>query len=594
MNLTGIVSITKPNYQEAIVNGKIILGYQNLNHCFHGDIVDTDGVKIIKILETTISNKMIPGILHISSKYKFGFNKKKMPIYRFVPLDWKYPDFMVATSMKGENKFVIINFMNWTQKFPNGRIVKVYNNFDYEMLMYKWNLYQPSIKFDIDSELSPFTLFSNADLINHNDCTNLDVFSIDPKESLDIDDALSIDKIDDGYRVGIHIADVSFYVKQFNLEQLLENRYSSIYLPNKVVNMIPDIFANHLCSLRENKDRLAHTIWIKFNKHFEIEDYWSKKTIICNKKQYNYDEADKIFIDKDIFQISKHLGENMFNMDINNWTTHEMIEVYMLLCNHIVGMMLKDNPETIYRIHTQKNIDNDVVQSDYPELNKMIKILNSESAEYVLSKNTDNYTHYGVNLKYYTHFTSPIRRIVDIYIHQLLNSVTTNLLKIDCETTNQLKIDCETTNQLKIDCETTNQLKIDCETTNLLKIDCEKLNQYNRNVKKLQRDIQKHLFIQSIIEKGSLKYDAYIIKIEETHLTIYISSEKIMYKFRVFDKLLDHLIENTIVDNKIKYLNQHSLREIEIELYEKVNITIHSKYDNRNIIVVIDKLLDFY
>ncbi len=552
MNLTGVVSITKPNYQEAIVDGKIIKGYQNLNHCFHGDTVEVNEDKVIKVVETDIKNAMIPGILHINSKYKFGFNRKKMPIYRFVPLDWKYPEFMVASSMKGENRYVVIKFMNWESKFPNGRIVKFYDNFDYELLLYKWNLYQPNIKFDLDEDFSPLDHFSASDLINYRDYRENEVFSIDPLGSKDIDDAFSIDKTCNRHRLGIHIADVSFYLRQFNLDKLLKNRYSSIYLPNKVINMLPDILANNICSLRENRDRLAFTIWIIFNDQYEIEDYSFSKTIIRNRKQYSYEEADEIFVNQDIGNISKHIGKTMFKMDTDNWDSHKMVEVYMLLCNHLVALMLKDKKSMIYRIHSQAQGDN--VQTVPKELENIVKILHSNSAEYVSNIDGQDFIHHGLNIKYYTHFTSPIRRIVDIYVHQVLNS----------------------------------------EVTNLLDIDCDKINQYNKSIKKLERDINRHKFIQSIIQQGSLNYEAYIIKIEEHHLTIYIPSEKIIYRFRTFNKLLDHMIKIELKDDKVVYLNQESLRDVELNLYEKIDITIHSKYDNRNIGIVVDKLNDLY
>jgi len=554
MNVIDIVSITKPNYQEGGVNNNIIKGYHNLNHCFNGDMVEINDNKVIRVVKSNIPNKMISGVLHINSKYKFGFNRKKMPIYRFTPFDWKYPDFMVATSMKGDDKYVIIQFMNWENKFPSGKIVKVYDKFSYDMLLYKWDLYRSNIKFNlnIDSEnFSPVEYFSTNELLHYQDCRAIDVFSIDPYGSKDLDDALSIENIENRYRIGIHIADVSFYIKKFKLDKLLEDRYTSIYLPDRVINMLPEIFSNNICSLLENKDRLAYTIWIIFNDKYEIIDYSYRKTIICNKKQYNYKEADEIFINKDIYNISKYIGDNMFNINTNRWDTHKMIEVYMLLCNHLVAIILKNKNNAVYRIHTQKEkcIDNNIPD----ELTNIMQILQSNSAEYILLNDTTDFFHNGLNIKYYTHFTSPIRRIVDIYIHQLLNS-----------------------------------------ETDILNIDCNKINNFNKNVKKMERDINKHIFIQSILQKEKLNYEAYIIKIDEKHLTIYIPSVNIIYRFRVFDKLLDNIIESVININKINYINKLTMEEINIKLYQKYNITIHSKYDNRNINIIIDKLNNFY
>ena len=101
--MIGIIHITKPHYAEACVyttNGQeyIINGYQNIGKSFHLDKVEIKEInneyKVSKIIET--KNRLIAGELQIMSKYKFGFNRKKIPIYRFVPLDWKYPDFLVA------------------------------------------------------------------------------------------------------------------------------------------------------------------------------------------------------------------------------------------------------------------------------------------------------------------------------------------------------------------------------------------------------------------------------------------------------------------------------------------------------------------
>jgi exoribonuclease R len=537
--MIGVIHITKPHYAEASVYTTddqefVITGYQNIGKCFHLDKVEVEEIngeyKVSKVIESR--NKQVAGELQIMSKYKFGFNRKKMPIYRFVPLDWKYPDFMVASSMKGENKYILVQLMNWTSKFPNGQIKKVYQEFDYEMLIYKWDL----------SFRKQLPDLPNRDLVikNHMDYRDLEVFSIDPEGSLDVDDALSIQKIDNSWKIGIHIADVSHYFNEFNIKQM-----ASIYLPNRVINMIPDVYANEICSLREGKDSFAFTVWVTVNNKGKIMDYQAEKTLIHNRKQYSYHEADQKFINSDLFKVSQMIGKQRFQINVTD--CHHMVEVYMLLCNHLVALMLKDDEQMIYRTHELNKIEMKNVPN---ELKDVVKILNSKSAVYTLEKGE----HQSLDLDYYTHFTSPIRRYVDIYIHQLLAK------KIYQE-----------------------EIEMD--------IDLDVINDFNQRVKKLERDIHKREFIQMILDKGVLKLKAHVLKIEERHLTLYFDKDKIIYRFRVFDKLLDNMINVNIDDDSVKYINKHNGKEIEIKLYQEMDVSIVSKYDNRNI--KIDIMKDF-
>lgn len=536
--MIGIIHITQPHYAEACVyttDGQeyIINGYQNIGKCFHLDKVEIEEInneyKVSKIIET--KNRLIAGELHIMSKYKFGFNRKKMPIYRFVPLDWKYPDFLVASSMKGKNKYILIQLMNWTSKFPNGQIKKIYEEFDYEMLLHKWDLFPRKQIPDIPNR--------ELHIKNHIDYRDLEIFSIDPEGSLDVDDALSIQKIDENsWKIGIHIADVSHYFNEFKIEQM-----ASIYLPNRVINMIPDVYANEICSLREGKDSFAFTVWVTIDNNGDIIDYRAEKTLIQNRKQYSYQEAHTKFINTDLFRVSQIIGKQRFHMNVID--CHHMVEVYMLLCNHLVALMLKDDEQMVYRTHELNKIEIDTVPN---ELKDIVKIINSNSAVYTHEKGE----HQSLDLDYYTHFTSPIRRYVDLYVHQLLAK---KIYQEEVKAT----------------------------------IDLDKINNFNQRVKKLEREIHKREFIQMILDKGVLELKAHVLRIEERHLTLYFDKNKIIYRFRVFDKLLDHLIDVKINDDYIKYINKHTNQEIDVKMYQEIDVYIVSKYDDRNIKIDIVK-----
>ena len=540
--MIGQLKITKNQYQEAIVetdsNHVIFNNHKDIHGCFHGDTVALNNdLKIDKVISSNINKLLIPGVLQCSSKYKFGFNKKNMPLYRFVPLDWHYPDFIVASSLKDKDKYILIKFMKWEDKFPQGCVFKVYDKFNNELLAYKWGIHTNILKLQqkFNTDFSPLTYFSKENLKNHTDYRTLDVISIDPLGSLDIDDALSIQKIDDKWLLGIHIADVSFYIKHFDLLNHVNNRISSIYLPDKIINMLPDILANNICSLREGCDRLAVTLWI-YIKEGKYEEYRIERTIIRNRKQYEYDDA--TLIDSNLYKLSKEIAKNIFEMSIEGWDTHKMVEIYMILCNHLIALLLKDNDKMVFRTHEKKLYTMDIKPPKV--LENIVKILNANSAIY--QTKTDNYYHYGLDIKYYTHFTSPIRRLADLYVHYLLFE------EIDL-------------------------------------IDCQKINEFNNKIKRMERDITKHKFINYIQQNNGKKIYVYIIGIDRFNLTLYLPKWKMIYQYKFINKLIEYLWKVDEKKNLSIYSHKPSGDIFILELYQKINIKIWSCHNGKDIAI---------
>lgn len=546
--------ITKHHYQEGMlkflspnISPITLHGYHEIGRNFHLDKVFVENRKIIKLDKRNIS--FIPGT--IRTKYKLGFNKRGNPIYQFRPFSWEYPDFMVASSYKGfKDRYAVIKYLRWDKKLPQGEIVKMYDSYDNDLLLYQYNLPLKSPKFipPISPDIfNPVEFFSSNSLRYHNDYRKLDVFSIDPKGSEDIDDAFSIEDNKNGIKMGIHIADVYFFIKEFNLGEIIKERYSSIYLPNKVINMIPEVLSNNMCSLKEGKDRLAFTLWLEIVDD-KIVEYKIEKTIIQNRKQYSYEEADKKLINKEIYKLSKMIGIKYLNYEerqINKWNTHKMVEVYMILANHLICKLLKNEKNMVYRIHDKKenntNIDYDNIHDE--ELEEIIKILKNQSAEYSLN----NGIHYGLNLDYYTHFTSPIRRYIDIYVHQLLlNYITKNNEKN-------------------------------------LEINLDNINDFMRRVKKLGKTINKMRLLDTEFENK--KIGVYVIDYNDRHLTIYFPEMKIIYKYRLFNKLLDNKINVIKNGDEVIYFDIENKKEYKFKLFQKIEIKVHKKYEGREIMI---------
>lgn len=127
------------------------------------------------------------------------------------------------------------------------------------------------------------------------DLRELTIFTIDPEDAKDFDDAVSIQKIKDGFIIGVHIADVSYFVKDgSSIDVEAFKRATSVYFPAKVIPMLPEILSNDLCSLKPNVDRYAFTIFIELGKNHDVKNYRLTKSLIKSKRRFTYEEAQEI------------------------------------------------------------------------------------------------------------------------------------------------------------------------------------------------------------------------------------------------------------------------------------------------------------
>lgn len=132
------------------------------------------------------------------------------------------------------------------------------------------------------------------------DLRNLPTVTIDGERAKDFDDAISIKKIDDGYKLWVHIADVGYYVEWGSLiDKEARKRGTSVYFPDRVIPMLPKELSEDLCSLKPKVDRLAFTVEIDFNKHGERTDVRFYSSIINSNERMTYTSVKKILIDKD-------------------------------------------------------------------------------------------------------------------------------------------------------------------------------------------------------------------------------------------------------------------------------------------------------
>ena len=362
--------------------------------------------EIIKILERK-STEFI-GMVEDSKGFAFFIPKNKKIFVDFFVRKKKNENF-------SKNKKYIAKVINWgnSNKKPEAKIIKCIgesgkNETEINSIIYDFNL---PIKFPNDVIVETEKLdekISEKEINNRKDLRHLDSFTIDPDDAKDFDDALSIEKIDGFYNIGIHIADVShFFNNRTQINNEAEKRATSIYLVDRTIPMLPEKLSNNLCSLKPNIDRLTFSVLIKMDEKFKIISSWVGRTIIHSKKRFTYEDAQEsidntngLFHEKlnMLNKVAKHIRKNRFDSGSFNFRsnevkfkldkekkpigvykkvrkdTHKLVEEYMLLANKIVAEFIinheKKHNKTfpfIYRIHE------DPEQQKISELKNYIK-----------------------------------------------------------------------------------------------------------------------------------------------------------------------------------------------------------------------------
>ena len=506
----------------------------NQNKFFHDDIINYDEItKEFNIIETNIKYKKIIGILEINKKMIYGLNSKKNPYFLFIPLLKCYPKFYVSINdkkMKNTNgKFYItIKYNIWNKKLPYGilnkfigkvgekknEIEKLLNYYEIDTKKYKLH---KKLKVSQNSKIHDY--IEKNELKDYIDMRNHNIISIDPKGSTDIDDALSIEYLSDNkYKVGIHIADVSFWYNKFNLKNFLKNRFSTVYLKDKKFNLYPNILSDYLMSLIKREDRLSLSLFIIFDKESKVIEYYFKNTILNVNRNFCYKKVDNILKDQKLYKNNKDLFE-LFNISKKlkfneEFDSHNMIENYMILANQITAeYLINNNKNPILRYHKSPDYKIPLEKIENNELKKFMKIFQLKSAEYKVYENNEkfNYYHYGLDLKYYTHYTSPIRRFTDLVIHFKIKEVLYNKKEE-------------------------------------ISYDINKLNKVNKNLRKMDREMRQ-LEILNNIQSNQL-FDSYLIDYKENYLFFYIPEIKYFFKKKIYnnDDILTNI--NFIIDNK--------------------------------------------
>lgn len=351
--------------------------------------------EIIEVLER--SQEEFVGIIKISKRFAFLIpDKVSLKVDFFIPLD------SIGNAKDGDK--VLVKVVDWTPKDQKNPIAKVSsvlgkpgeNNVEMLSILAD-NGFHLSFSPALLREANKLTTEIPAEEIaQRRDMRSVPTFTIDPHDAKDFDDALSLQKLDNGnWEIGVHIADVTHYIPHNSgLDREAYKRGTSVYLVDRVLPMFPEKISNEVCSLRPNEDKLCFSGVFELNDRAEIVGEWWGKTVIYSDKRFSYSEAQKVLDTQEgeflhelqqLDRLAKILrqkrtqdgsinfasDEVKFQLDENGkpigvhlkvmLDTNRLIEEYMLLANRRVAAFIrKQNDGKIpfaNRVHDVPDMD---------------------------------------------------------------------------------------------------------------------------------------------------------------------------------------------------------------------------------------------
>lgn len=380
--------------------GDIYIKAKDLGSAVHGDTVKVtisntkhgehrEG-KVVEIVKR--NRTRFVGRIEVSANFAFV-----IPDFRKIHQDF----FVYPENVNGAktNDKVVIEVVSWAEedKKPEAKVVQILgkageNEAEIHSIMAEFDL---PFRFPEEVEKESQSIeegITKQEIKQRRDFRDITTFTIDPEDAKDFDDALSFKKLDNGhYEIGVHIADVTHYVRPNSLlEKEAYDRATSVYLVDRTIPMLPERLSNGLCSLRPNEDKLTFAAVFEMDAKGKIYDQWFGRTIIHSDKRFSYEEAQEVletgrgaFSDEltILNDLAKKLRKERFSKGAVNFETtevkfkldekgiplavipkirkdaHKLIEEFMLLANKHVATFVydykkgKEKNTFVYRIH---------------------------------------------------------------------------------------------------------------------------------------------------------------------------------------------------------------------------------------------------
>ena len=407
-SICGIVELQPQGFGYVIseeIGQPVLVSQRNLNHAMDGDkvkvalyarhkkqLIEGEVTEILERAKTTFV-----GTISRSRNFAFFIPSGKVGFDLFIPLE------KLKDAKDGQKAIAEITEWPTRAKNPFGQIIEVLgdagsNETEMHAILAEYNL---PIRFPEKvlktAEKIPMEIPSD-EIAQRRDFRSVTTFTIDPHDAKDFDDALSLQKLDNGFwEVGIHIADVSYYVTPNSIldDEALE-RATSVYLVDRVVPMLPEKLSNGVCSLRPNEDKLCFSAVFQLDDQAKVHHQWFGRTVIHSDRRFTYEEAQTIIetgegdLKNEVLQLhdlavklrkqrfskgslSFDRIEVKFNLDEDGKPlsvyfkeakeSNQLVEEFMLLANKKVAEFIGNPPDKkeaktfVYRIHDKPDPD---------------------------------------------------------------------------------------------------------------------------------------------------------------------------------------------------------------------------------------------
>jgi len=278
------------------------------------------------------------GVIQLSKNYAFVVaDSAKMYKDIFVPIN------KIRKAEDGDK--VLVSLTEWPENAdsPYGKVVKVLgkpgeHNTEIHAILAEYGL-----PYEFPHQVEEFantldTSITKEEIEKRRDMRDVSTFTIDPKDAKDFDDALSFKILDNGlYEIGIHIADVSHYVKENTiLDEEAYHRATSVYLVDRVVPMLPEILSNNACSLRPNEEKYTFSAVFHIDDKAEVKNQWFGRTVIYSDARFAYEEAQAIIESK-----SNHIHDEI-SLTGNAYQTNQQIAEAILKLDDLAKIMRRN------------------------------------------------------------------------------------------------------------------------------------------------------------------------------------------------------------------------------------------------------------
>lgn len=436
--------------------------------------------RVIRILER--ANETIVGTLQKSKSFFFVVADDPRFVHNLYVPEPRFP----LRARVGDK--VVAHLDAWASRHvnPEGHVIEVLGpadkpGVDMLSIIRKYRL-PGEFPTDVQREAEALSAeVSQAEIARRVDLRDTFIFTIDPDDARDFDDAINVERTGQGWKVGIHIADVSHFIRPKSpLDREAQSRGNSVYLADRVIPMLPEALSNGLCSLRPDEDHFTFSVFAEINRKGKVISARFAKSIIRSKARLTYKQAyahlqkppfDELTkrlhtawelssvlrkgrfaagsLDLEFPEVKVWLDENGRPVrleKVENDISHQLIEELMLLANELVAReLMRQKQPAVYRVHEKPDADKlaefreiALAQgikcgdlSQRLELQRLIALSKGKPQEYAIKLGLlkslkraryapDPLGHYGLHKSDYTHFTSPIRRYSDLIVHRAL------------------------------------------------------------------------------------------------------------------------------------------------------------------------------